>query len=73
LVLFTDADVHFAAGALRAAVALTAAHGLDHLAAIPQFESVGGVVDVEVAGGLRGLLTVQSAMSWCPWSCSAVT
>jgi len=35
LVLFTDADVHFAPGVLRTAVAYLVQHGLDHLAAFP--------------------------------------
>ncbi len=58
LVLLTDADVCFAPGALREAVAFMTARGLDHLAAIPRFEKTVGLVDIETAGGLRGLLTL---------------
>jgi cellulose synthase/poly-beta-1,6-N-acetylglucosamine synthase-like glycosyltransferase len=58
LVLLTDADVHFAPGTLRTAVALLAARRLDHLAAIPQFETTGSIVDVAVAQGVRALVTV---------------
>lgn len=39
--LFTDADVHFAPGALRRAVAHVDAHGLDHLAVAPDLISPG--------------------------------
>jgi len=39
--LFTDADVQFEPGALRAAVAYAQGHGLDHLAAIPQLVAKG--------------------------------
>jgi hypothetical protein len=38
-VLFTDADVHFAPGALRLSVALAEARGLDHLALMPDVPS----------------------------------
>jgi glycosyltransferase involved in cell wall biosynthesis len=38
-VLFTDADVHFAPGALRAAIALVVAEQRDHLVVLPQMES----------------------------------
>jgi hypothetical protein len=58
LVLFTDADVHLAPGALKSAVAFMQARRLDHLAAIPRFETVGGIVDVAVADGVRALLTI---------------
>lgn len=58
LVLFTDADVHFAAGALRSAVSFLESHHLDHLAAIPAFRPTGRLVDVIDADILRGLLTV---------------
>jgi hypothetical protein len=58
LVLFTDADVHLAPGTLMSAVAFMQARHLGHLAAIPRFETVGDIVDVAVADGLRVLLTV---------------
>jgi hypothetical protein len=35
-ILFTDADVHFAPGALRRAVSLAVHHGHDHVAVFPQ-------------------------------------
>lgn len=37
--LFTDADVRFAPGTLKAAVAYAEANGLDHLTAVPQMEA----------------------------------
>jgi len=37
--LFTDADVHFAPGALRQAVAYALNRGFDHLALMPQFHA----------------------------------
>jgi hypothetical protein len=58
LVLLTDADVHFARGALKTAVAFMEADSLDHLAAIPEFRPTGRLVDVEIANILRGLLTL---------------
>jgi GT2 family glycosyltransferase len=41
LLLFTDADVVYAPGALRAAVALLLRHGLGHLVAAPRLEARG--------------------------------
>jgi chlorobactene glucosyltransferase len=41
LLLFMDADVRLAPGALRAAVGFAEAHGLDHLALFPGFERQG--------------------------------
>ena len=52
-VLFTDADVHFAPGALRKAVAYCLAEGLDHLAAFPTVWPAGAVVDAAVAVFVR--------------------
>jgi len=57
-VLLTDADVHFAPGALRAAVTAAADGGLDHLAACPAIWPAGAVVDVMVAAFLRQLLAL---------------
>jgi hypothetical protein len=57
-VLFTDADVHFAPRAMQEAVSFAVARRLDHLAAIPRFARVGGLVDLPVANGLRALITV---------------
>lgn len=57
-ILFTDADVHFAPGALRRAVAFAEARQLDHLTAIPAAWSVGLIVDSLVAAFLRAFLTV---------------
>ena len=51
-VLLTDADVHFAPGALRAAVTAAADGGLDHLAACPAIWPAGAVVDVMGQGAL---------------------
>lgn len=62
-VLFTDADVHFAPGALRRAVAAAEARGLDHLTAIPAAWNVGLVVDSLVVAFLRSFLTVLQP----PW------
>ena len=62
-VLFTDADVHFAPGALRRAVAVAESLRLDHLTAIPSAWSVGVVVDTLVVAFLRTFLTVLQP----PW------
>jgi hypothetical protein len=43
LVLFTDGDVSFAPGALRAAAAYLLAHRLGHLVALPRLETGGGL------------------------------
>jgi hypothetical protein len=66
LVLFTDADVHFAPCALREAVALVEADTLDHLAAIPRFRSSGLVVDAVLATALRSIV----AVAFPPWRVS---
>lgn len=62
-VLFTDADIHFAPGALRRAVAVAESKRLDHLTAIPAAWSVGVVVDTLVVAFLRTFLTVLQP----PW------
>jgi len=58
--LFTDADVHLAPGALRQAVAYCEARGRDHLAGLPRLLPAGPVVDACVSvfgrwvvGGVR--------------------
>jgi len=51
--LFSDADVHLAPGTLRRAVAFAEAHGLDHLAILPQLRPVGWVVDAALASFSR--------------------
>lgn len=62
-VLFTDADVHFAPGTLRRAMAVAEAQHLDHLTGIPAAWSVGVVVDTLVVAFLRTFLTVLQP----PW------
>jgi hypothetical protein len=57
-VLFTDADIHFAPGALRRAVAWAEAERLDHLAVLPEVGSPSFWVTVCLAAALRGLLTL---------------
>lgn len=47
--LFSDADVHFAPGTLRKAVAYALRRGLDHLAVIPHLHSRSFWLDVAVA------------------------
>jgi len=56
-VLFTDADVHFAPGLLRRAVAFALANRLDHLAAFPQLESDGFLLRACKLSFARQLLT----------------
>lgn len=51
--LFTDADVHFAPGMIRLAVAHAQRRRLDHLAAFPAVVSAGLWLDVTLAGFLR--------------------
>ncbi len=51
--LFTDADVHFAPGALRKAVALAEARSLDHLAAAPDLLAPNVLVDAMIQAFLR--------------------
>jgi hypothetical protein len=47
--LFSDADVHFRPGALRRAVAWSEAHGLDHLAVVPELWQTTFWLDVALA------------------------
>jgi hypothetical protein len=56
--LMSDADVHFAPGALRRAVAFAEARGLDHLAVFPPVWSTGFVLDVCMAAFARMVLVV---------------
>jgi len=63
--LFTDADIHFAPGALRAALALAVAERLDHLALLPRlrckglmhsaFMQAASISFVRFSGAWRGL------------------
>lgn len=53
LLLFTDADVHFAPATLTRAVALLEARKVDHLAALPSFRPAGFWVDVAVCVATR--------------------
>jgi hypothetical protein len=57
-VLFTDADIHFAPGALRRAVAWAEAERLDHLAVLAEVHSSSFWVTMCLAATLRGLLTL---------------
>ena len=64
-VLFTDADIRYASGALRAALGLAAAERLDHLALMPRlrglgflhtaFMQAGCTSMIRFTGGRRGL------------------
>ncbi|HTE05346.1 MAG TPA: glycosyltransferase, partial [Planctomycetota bacterium] len=60
--LFTDADVHLAPGALRAAVALCEERGADHLVVLPQIWSSGALLDAVVAS--FGRLFVLGCRLW---------
>ena len=62
LVLFTDADVRFAPGALRRAVAFVEHEAADHLAVIPDAWSQSFIVNVCIAAAFRSI-----AMSQRPW------
>ena len=62
-VLFTDADVHFAPGALRKAVAWCEDQGLDHLAAFPTLWRAGVLVDATVSVFVRQFLLMTR-----PWA-----
>lgn len=55
-VLFTDADVHFAPGALRRAVSQAEAEGLDHLALLPQMPFRSFWLGVTIAAAFRSIL-----------------
>jgi hypothetical protein len=57
-VLFTDADIHFAPGVLRRAVAWAEAQRLDHLAVLAEVGSSSFWVAMCLAAALRGLLTM---------------
>jgi hypothetical protein len=60
--LFTDADVHFAAGTLRRAIALALHQRIDHLALIPQTIQKTFWLDVAVnAFGLLFFITTRAA------------
>jgi hypothetical protein len=61
--LFTDADVHFAPGALRRAVAWCEAKDLDHLAALPSLRPTSVWVDAVIASFLRSFLATMR-----PWA-----
>lgn len=63
LVLFTDADVHFAPDALRKAVAYLEAHDLDHLTALPLVLPTTLVLDSVIGLTLRHVLSAVR-----PWS-----
>jgi hypothetical protein len=56
-VLFTDADVHFAPGTLRKAVACCLHDGIDHLVACPSVWSAGLVVDSMIESFIRQFFT----------------
>ena len=60
--LFTDADVHFAGGTLRRAVAFVLHQGVDHLALIPQTIQKSFWLEVAVATfGLLFFITTRAA------------
>lgn len=61
-VLFTDADVHFAPGALRKAVAWCEDQGLDHLAAFPTLWRATVLVDATISVFIR-----QFVLATRPW------
>ena len=65
-VLFTDADVHFRPGALRRAVALAEARGLDHLAGLPRLWATSLVLDSMIAAFIRQFLLIMTR----PWGLS---
>src|SRR6185295_13892658 len=58
LVLFTDADIHFAPGALRRAVAWVEAQRLDHLAVLGEVRYRSFWVGVCLSSALRGIFTL---------------
>jgi hypothetical protein len=72
-VLFTDADIHFAPGALRRAVAWAEAERLDHVAVLAEVGAPSFWVAVCLAATLRGLLTlVRPWQAMDPRSAKAV-
>ena len=55
--LFTDADVHFARGTLREAMALTLAQGYDHLALLPGLKPTGSLwLEAAITAFLLGFI-----------------
>jgi GT2 family glycosyltransferase len=60
--LFTDADVHFAPGALRLAVALAEARGLDHLVLMPDVTAGGFLHRVLLHAFFLGYLLITDAV-----------
>jgi glycosyltransferase involved in cell wall biosynthesis len=63
ILLFSDADVHVAPGALRRAVALLEADRLDHLAVVPAFWSSSFLLDIAFAAFCRFILLAAR-----PWA-----
>jgi hypothetical protein len=61
-ILCSDADVHFAPGTLRRAVALAEARGLDFLAVVPRLEGATFALQVALCAFLRGFN--QSRRLW---------
>ena len=59
LVLFTDADVHFARGTLRSAVAYFVQEGLDHLTLFPTLWPAGVVIDAMIAVFIRHFMLMS--------------
>jgi len=64
-VLFTDADIHFARGTLRKAVAYAAQERLDHLAAFPELWPTTVLLDAVIAAFIRQLFSLSR-----PWAVS---
>jgi glycosyltransferase involved in cell wall biosynthesis len=60
--LFTDADVHFAARAFDRAIAFAEARALDHLFLFPSIKSSSFLVDLMIASAVRGI-----GLSQKPW------
>ena len=56
--LFTDADVHFAPGALRKAVAFAEVRGADHLAAAPDLIAPNVLIEAMIQAFLRVFVVV---------------
>jgi hypothetical protein len=56
--LFSDADVHLAPGALRRAVAFAEAHGVDHVSILPELLPVHWLVDAALASFSRTGLVI---------------
>ena len=64
-VLFTDADIHFARGTLRKAVAYAVQERLDHLAAFPELWPTTVLLDAVIAAFIRQLFSLSR-----PWAVS---